>query len=192
MMKMLRPGLLSLALLPATLLPLSASAATWQVDPAASTLGFTGTQLGQPFKGRFEKFSADIDFDPTKPEQGGKVTVLIDMASARTGDAQRDGAMPETDWFAVKSFAQAKFEATSFRRTGDDAYEAVGTLTLRDVTKPLTLPFTLKPDGNATRAQGKVTLVRSDFGVGQGQWATGQWVALNVDVTFDLKATPKN
>lgn len=186
-MMMIRPLLLAgLILLPA----LAAPAATWQIDPAASRLTFTGTQLGQPFQGRFEKFSASIQFDPAAPEAGGQVAVLVDMASARTGDAQRDGAMPEADWFATSRFAQARFEATRFRRTGADAYEAEGTLTIRDVTRPLILPFTLKPDGDATRAQGTVTLTRSDFGVGQGQWASGQWVALEVAVSFDLKAVP--
>lgn len=185
-MPMIRPLLLAgLTLLPAAL----AQATTWQIDPAASRLTFTGTQLGQPFQGRFEKFSAAIQFDPAKPEAGGKVEILVDMASAKTGDAQRDGAMPEADWFATSRFAQARFEATRFRRTGPDAYEADGTLTIRDVTRPLVLPFTLKPEGDATRAQGSVILTRSDFGVGQGQWASGQWVALEVAVSFDLKAT---
>lgn len=173
------------------LLALPAAAGEWQVDGGQSRLGFTGVQLGQSFQGKFEKFSAKIDFDPAKPEAGGKVEVLIDMASAKTGDAQRDGSLPGADWFAIDKFAQANFTATKFRRTGDNAYEAEGTLTMKGVSRPLVLPFTLSPDGAATRAKGKVTLLRSDFGVGQGQWATDQWVALKVDVDFDLKATPK-
>ncbi len=70
-------------------------------------------QVGAPFTGRFERFQAKIDFDPAKPE-AGHADVLIDLASARTGDVQRDEALPQKDWFAVKGANQARFEAARF------------------------------------------------------------------------------
>jgi polyisoprenoid-binding protein YceI len=175
-----------LAALQAAALP--ASASEWSVDPAKSAIKFSGVQVGAPFTGRFERFDAKIAFDAAKPETG-RATVLIDLASARTGDVQRDEALPQKDWFDVKAAGQARFEADHFVDKGRGDYEAVGTLTIRGTSLPLTLPFHLSVDGGTAHAVGRVGLIRTDFGVGQGVWATGQWVALDVGVDVDLVAT---
>ena len=181
----------SIAGFAATLMPLmaaSASAATWTVDPAKSKIGFSGTQTEQPFSGQFKTFLATIDFDPAKPETG-HATIIIDTGSATTGDPQRDEALPGADWFDAKSFPKAVFEAKSFTHKTGDEYEASGTLTIRDVSKPLVLPFTLTTNGNIAHAVGHVPLIRTTFGVGQGAWATADYVAFAVNVDIDLTAT---
>ncbi|HLN25407.1 MAG TPA: YceI family protein [Patescibacteria group bacterium] len=166
-----------------------ALAAGWHVDPSQSQLGFLATQGGEPFQGKFGKLTADIDFDPAKPT-AGHVLVRIDMSSATTGDRQRDEALPQVEWFDVKEFPEARFEANGFRAAGSGTFEALGQLTLRGVTKPLVLPFTFQQSGETARAQGQVAFERGDFGVGQGIWASGQWVGTTVTVTFDLTAKP--
>ncbi|WP_264785676.1 YceI family protein, partial [Gluconobacter cerinus] len=110
---------------------------------------------------------------------------------AVTGDQQRDGALPGKDWFNVAGFPSAVFDAQSFRAMGGNSYEAVGTLTIRGISKPVTLPFTLDINGTTAHAKGHLDLVRSDFGVGQGPWASGQWVSLNVGVDMDITAQRK-
>ena len=165
-----------------------AQAASWTVDQGKSTLGFTATQSGTAFTGKFTKYDAQIEFDPQNPAAGHAV-VTIDMASAATGDKQRDEAIPGSDWFAVAKFPQAKFEATSFKALGGDKYEALGTLSIRDVKKDVILPFTLKLDGAQATVDGTLPLVRTEYGVGQGAWSSGQWVALQVDVNVRLVAT---
>jgi len=165
----------------------SARAADWTLDGAKSTLGFSGTQTGTPFKGHFGKFGGTISLDPQHPETG-HIQISIDMASAATGDAQRDGALPGKDWFSTSTFPTATFESSSIRLISAGHYEAQGKLTIRNVTKPLTLPFTLAVQGQDAHATGHVQLVRTNFGVGQGPWVSGQWVALEVGVDFDLTA----
>ena len=167
-----------------------AEAATWTVDPAKSTLAFTGSQTGEAFKGRFKTWTAAIDFDPAKPA-AAHVAVAIDMASATTEEPQKDAALPEADWFAVSQFAKATFEADGFTPKGGDAYEAKGKLTLRGIAKDVTLPFTLTISGDTAHAVGTVKVLRTDFGVGQGQWANDQMVGLDVGVDVDLVATRK-
>ncbi|GLS44137.1 YceI family protein [Methylobacterium brachythecii] len=167
---------------------LPAAASEWAVDPARSSIKFSGVQVGAPFTGRFERFDAKIDFDAAKPE-AGHATVLVDLASARTGDVQRDEALPQKDWFDAKAASQARFEAARFVDKGRGDYEAVGTLTIRGTSRPLTLPFHLSFEQGKAHAVGRVGLIRTDFGVGQGVWATGQWVALDVGVAVDLIAT---
>ncbi len=89
----------------------------------------------------------------------------------------------------MKGANQARFEAARFIDKGQGDYEAVGTLTIRGTSRPLTLPFHLTLDKDQARAAGHVGLVRTDFGVGQGPWASGQWVGLDVGVDIDLAAT---
>nr|WP_042670111.1 YceI family protein [Methylobacterium sp. B34] len=167
-----------------------AAATEWAVDPARSAIRFSGVQVGVPFTGRFERFKADIDFDPAKPE-AGHALVLVDLASARTGDVQRDEALPQKDWFDVRAASEARFEATRFVDKGQGDYAAVGTLTIRGTSRPVTLPFHLTLEGGTAHAAGRVGLVRTEFGVGQGAWASGQWVALDVGVEVDLVAAAR-
>jgi polyisoprenoid-binding protein YceI len=166
---------------------LPAQAATWTIDTPKSHLGFTGSENGAPFQGRFGKFSGTIVFDPANPA-AGHADVTIETGSATTGDQQKDGALPGSDWFAVNTFPTAHFVATGFKPNGSGAYEAMGRLTIRGITKPLALPFTLTISGSEAKADGSIALIRTNFGVGQGAWSTAQYVALQVSVAFDILA----
>lgn len=185
---MIRSSLAAAALLAG--LAGSAEAASWTVDPAKSSLGFSGEQTGTPFTGHFKSWTASIDFDPAHPE-AAHILATVDTASATTGDPQKDEALPGSDWFDAAGFAKATFEATGFTPKGGDTYETAGKLTLRGVAKPVVLPFTLTLAGDQAHAVGHAKLVRTDFGVGQGTWATGDYVALDVTVDLDITATRK-
>lgn len=167
----------------------SAEAESWMIDYAHSQMGFTGMQETSAFQGSFKKFTVDVDFDPNHPEQG-KIAATIDIASATTGDGEKDGMLPQSDWFDTSKFPQAQFASSHIRKTGPNAYEAQGTLTIKGIAKPVTLPFTLVQDGNHWRAQGKTTLLRTDFHIGEGQWSDDKTVKLKVDVTLDLAVQP--
>ncbi|WP_375465519.1 YceI family protein [uncultured Methylobacterium sp.] len=169
----------------------AARAADWIVDAGRSRIGFSGVQVGVPFQGRFRRFEAEIAFDPAAPESG-HARILIDLTSAETGDVQRDEALPQAEWFDAKADKQARFEAARFVAKGGDAYEAVGSLTIRGVRRDATLPFRLTTEGGTAHAVGHLDLVRTNFGVGQGPWASGQWVALEVGVDVDLTARLKS
>lgn len=166
----------------------TASAANWVVDPGKSQIGFSDTQTGTKFGGHFAKFTAQIDFSPEVPA-AGHARVVIQTCSARAGNAQRNEAMPGPNWFSCKLFPDAIFTATHFKALGGDQFAAIGSLSIRNVTKPLTLPFTYVAHGNEADIAGQVALNRDDFGVGQGVWATGSWVGLTVNVTVKLVAT---
>ena len=165
-----------------------ASSATWTVDPAKSHITFKGTQTGEAFKGEFKTFAATIDFDPAKPD-AGHATVTVDTGSATTGDPQKDEAMPGEDWFSVKKFPQARFESKTFVAKGGDAYEAGGTLTIRNMSKNIALPFTMKVTGATAHVTGHVDLMRNAFGLGQGAWTSEDYVGFPVGVDIDLTAT---
>jgi polyisoprenoid-binding protein YceI len=165
-----------------------AFAVEWTVDAAKSRLGFSGVQNGSAFQGNFDKWRAEISFDPAHPE-AGHAKVTIDLASARTGDVQRDAALPQPEWFDATVLPQAVFESANFVAKGEGGYEAAGKLTIRGITQDVVLPFALVLTGDLATAKGHLTLMRTAFGVGQGVWSTAQWVALDVGVDVDLVAT---
>jgi polyisoprenoid-binding protein YceI len=167
----------------------AALAANWRIAPEQSRLGFAATQAGSPFEGAFRRFAAEISFDAADLASS-RAVVVIEMASAETGNLERDVALQGSDWFAVSRFPQARFETRGFRGLGNDRFEADADLTIRDVTRPVTVPFTLRPDPDGVRARGEVAINRTAWGVGQGQWASEQWIPHAVTVRFDLLATP--
>ena len=167
------------------LVPGAASASDWKVVAGKSWLGFTGSAAGAPFDGRFSRWDARITFDPEKPE-AGHVTVTVDMASAATGDKERDQTLPQAAWFDAKSFPQATLAVQSFRAKSGNGYDAIGTLTLRNVSKAIVMPSTIEVNGNTLHAKGHLDLLRADFGVGEG--TSAQWVALEVVAAFDVTA----
>jgi len=166
--------------------PVYAAPATWMVDPA-SKLTFQGAMNGQAFSGTFRRWSAQVVFDP-KALAASKAIVSINVASVTTGDADRDQAMPTDDWFASGKFAQATFLTRDFRDLGGGKYVADGDLTIRGVKQPIALPFTLAISGDTARMNGAIVLNRTAFGVGQGQWKTGEVVDTKVTVSVALTA----
>jgi polyisoprenoid-binding protein YceI len=175
----------SVALALAAALPVHA--ADWTVDPAKSRLGFRATQAGAAFEGEFRKFDARIAFDPANLAQS-KVRVEVDVASVTTRSPDRDNELPKSDWFDTARFPKAVFETTRIEPRGDNKYAAVATLTIRDHTVPLVLPFTLDIKDDTAHVVGSVAIDRTNFGVGQGAWATTEMIGKQVMVQVDLTA----
>ena len=166
----------------------SAEAADWRVDPARSTLTVEVDQGGKPLTGRFERFGAEIRFDPVGLADS-RVVVTVDLASFETGDPQRDQIATSHEFLGAAAQPQARYETRSFKALGGDRYEVAAELSLKGVTKPLVHPVTIAIRGGEARATGEVVLTRTDFGVGARQFPHGDQVGLEVRVRFDLAAT---
>jgi cytochrome b561/polyisoprenoid-binding protein YceI len=166
--------------------PAPAGPVAWKVQKG-STLGFSTTWAGDPLQGRFERWSANIAFSPDDLAHS-KVTVTIDVSSAKTGDEQRDASLPSSDWFDAATHPKAVFTAARFDHPGGDRYVAHGTLNLRGVTKPVDLPFRLTIAGATAKVAGETSLDRLAFGVGQGDFAATDQVPAKVAVRVELTA----
>jgi polyisoprenoid-binding protein YceI len=177
----------TVAILAAMAVTSAAHAAEYVVDAAKSRLGFRATQQGAPFEGEFRKFDAKVNFDPANLG-ASKVRVEIDVTSVTTKSPDRDKELPKDDWFAVSKFPKAVFETQRIESRGDNKYAAVATLTIRDQTVPLVLPFTLEEKDGVAHVVGSVAIDRTNFGVGQGAWATTDIIGKQVTVTVDLTA----
>ena len=167
--------------------PAVAGVSRWGVAPG-STISFATSWGGAPIQGRFDKWVGGIVFGPDALDRS-MVTIRIDLASVNTGDAQRDGSLPSSDWFDTANHPEAEFTAKRFEKVGPDRYVARGALQLRGVSKPLSLPFTLHISGDTAQVSGVTSLDRTAFGVGQGEWAKTDQIPGKVTVKVDLKAT---
>ncbi|MDP1698094.1 MAG: YceI family protein [Xanthomonadaceae bacterium] len=181
---MMRRVLLALLLA----LPLSAFAADYRMDAAQSQLGFAGTVQGESFEGRFAAFSADIRFDPESLSES-RFDVRIDLASADSQNEERDSTLKGEEFFAVERLPQANYRAEHFRRLDDGRFVADGELTLRGITRPVSLRFRWIP-GNPARLQGEAEIKRLDFAVGGGDWADEDAIANAVRVVTSLTLNP--
>lgn len=168
-------------------------AATWNVAPSSQLL-FHFIQTGMSITGKFERFDTRINFDPDKPEDG-RIDVTIDIASLDTQNTDRDVTLRSADLFDAEKFPQAQFTADKIRRIGEGQFEAVGTLTIRDITLPLVLPFQLMiekqtGDGDTkATASGSIAVSRRDYGLARGQWEAVDIVADEVKIEIRLEAT---
>jgi polyisoprenoid-binding protein YceI len=169
--------------------PARAAVANWAVEPGASAIAFTATWLGKPVRGVFKRWTAAIAFDPAALDKSA-VTVAIDLASAVSGDSTVDGALPEADWFAVKTSPTARFASTAITRTAT-GFLARGSLTIRGRSVPVELPFTLAIAGDRAVMQGNARLDRRAWQIGLESDATADYVAFAVPVAIKVSARRK-
>ncbi|MEM7618526.1 MAG: cytochrome b/b6 domain-containing protein [Pseudomonadota bacterium] len=170
---------------------------SWVIDKENSYIEFEATQYDEPFTGRFESFSGDIIFDHDDLINS-RVEIEIDITSIKTGSTDRDSQALDLEWFNSDKFPNAVFKATEFlmrkpNHTNPNHYEARGDLTLRGVTLPLILPFSLVIDENAqgqktAQMNAEIILNRLDYGVGQGQWESTETIGGQVFMKVFVKA----
>ncbi len=151
------------------------------VQTAGSSLTFATKYEGEVFTGKIPNFATKLSFDPAQLATS-KLDVAIPLTGTTTANTDRDDTLRGDDFFAIAKFPQARYSATKFRSLGGNQYAADGTLTLRGVTKPVTLTFTWTP-GAQPVLNGKATVKRLDFGVGGGDWADTALIPNEVSVS---------
>jgi polyisoprenoid-binding protein YceI len=165
----------------------------YTLDSAASLLRFSFVQAGANSSGRFGKFNADVTFGADNLP-ASKIDVSVDIASLDTGDQERDDTLKTADLFDVAKYPKARFVSSKIQFVGAGRYEAIGKLTIRNVTKEIKLPLTFQVKDEKVRQvgflAGRTTLKRLEYGVGQGEWKSTEWVNDEVQVSFSLKLIP--
>lgn len=177
--------LLALAALPAAAAPLT----HYTLDPGKSSLQFSFVQAGAQNQGKLTRFPVTLDFAPQSLEHA-RLDVTVQMSSLDTGDKQRDDTLRGKDMFDIARFPQARFLSTHIVRSGN-GYVASGKLTIRGVTRDTQVPFTFRTATEQGKSvaylTGSTTIRRLDFGVGQGEWKSTEWVSNDVKVSYSLR-----
>lgn len=143
----------------------------WALDPMHSEINFKVKHMMiANVSGSFNKFNVDATtegHDFTK----GKINFTAETSSIDTNNEQRDGHLRSADFFDAEKFPHVKFESTSMEKKSDEEYKLNGHLTIKDVTKPVTLSVNFggigkDPYGNTKAGftiDGKIN--RKDFGL---------------------------
>lgn len=181
-----------LALLPALFATgaVHAAAACWTPVLEQSAITFTVDQAGAPLLGKFKSYTAFLCLDPTG--KGSSMRVDVDTASADTEVPELDDALKDEDFFDVARWPKASFMSESVKQTRSGQYAVTGKLTIRDVTREVTVPFAwaAAADGKSAKLMAHFSIQRLDYKVGQGQWADPKWVGNQVALDFAVSFKP--
>lgn len=163
---------------------LQAVESDWKVQ--SGTLTIEVMQMGSTVTGQFNEWTADITYAESPDSNGrhGDVTVTIAVPSLELGSVT-DQAMG-ADFLAAESHPTATFTGDIF--SGEKKHVARGSLTIKDRSIPLDLPFTLDIKDQMATAEGSVTVDRRDFGIGMDT-KDPSTLGFSVTVNFKVKAS---
>ena len=167
---------------------------TFVIDPTHSEIGFTARHaMVTKVRGSFTEFSGTASSEENL--NNAQVNVEIDVNSADTRNADRDGHLKTGDFFEVEKFPKITFTSTEVTAKDDETLVVTGDLTIKDVTKSVTIDFefngeAVDPFGN-TRVgfEGQTTINRKDFGLNfnaaleTGGVLVSEKIALNFDIS---------
>jgi len=163
----------------------------WVLDPMHSEVHFKVKHLViSTVTGSFKSFEGDLETE-NADFTDAKINFSLDVNSVDTNQEQRDGHIKSAEFFDAENFPKITFKSTSFKKTGDE-YELKGNLTIKDVTKPVTL--SVEHGGSAadfygnTKAgfeiSGKIN--RKDFGLTWDGVTEAGSVVLGSDIKLDI------
>jgi polyisoprenoid-binding protein YceI len=184
-------------LVAALALPSFAATSTWNLDPFHSNAQFTVRHLGiSNVQGDFTKVSGAVaidDADVTK----STVSVTIDATSVDTRVSRRDDDLKSPNFFDVAKFPTITFQSTKITKAGDGKLTVTGNLTIKDVTKEVTLDVT-GPTAPITAMGGQhrgfsawTKINRQDFHVSADPGMVGDDITIQIDCEMTLPAPPK-
>ena len=170
-----------------------ANAETWNVDSSHSEVGFEVTHMMiSTVEGSFGEFSGTIEVN-----KKGKVTALngeVGITSVDTNDAKRDGHLQSDDFFTAAAFPKMTFVSTKVKGSHDKGYSVEGDLTIRDITKTVTLELTPFKgpvvDGWGNTRVGSIATAeinRQDFGVSWSASLDAGGLVVSDEVQLDIK-----
>lgn len=169
-------------------------AGRWELDPAHTTVEFVARHMLSKVRGRFTEFSGGFEIG-ARPEDA-KVDVEIRAGSIQTNTTMRDDHLKSADFLDVENHPLLSFASTAFRPTGETSFELDGDLTIKGVTRPVTLKGEIigwGPDTEGTpmlAASAKTTIDREDWGI---TWNVvvetgGFLVSKRVDIEIETEA----
>jgi polyisoprenoid-binding protein YceI len=155
-----------------------------------SEIKFVSKQMGSNVSGRFRRWKANVDFQPSNLS-ASKAGFEIELASVELANGKSGAELKHPLWFDTARFPVATFESTAMRNVGSDRYEVAGTLSMKGVAKDVVVPVALKKDaaGNSV-AHGQFTVKRLEFNVGEGLWADTDDVPDEVTVSIRMVLPP--
>jgi polyisoprenoid-binding protein YceI len=172
---------------------LSALTGSYTIDPAHSRIGFVARHaMVTKVRGAFNEFTGNVVLDGEQPGKSS-ATVTIKAASIDTRNEQRDQHLRSNDFLAMDEYPEIAFTSTGARQAGPAEFELTGDLTVRGVTRQVTIPFSYEgsatdPFGNFRAGfEGSVAISRKDYGVTWNAALEGGGVLVSDKVTLEFE-----
>ena len=163
-----------------------ASATVFNVVVAdKSNITFVSKQMGVAVTGNFSKFTSQISFDPAKP-QTGHAQIDVVLTSINAGSSDANDEVKGKQWFDVKSYPTASFVSSGISYLGGNRYQASGKLIIKGKSRVVLVPFSASNAGSLMVLDGAIPVLRSQYGIGAGEWADPSVVADEVQIRFHL------
>ncbi|CAM3010001.1 YceI family protein [Saccharomonospora xinjiangensis] len=144
---------------------------TYTIDPSHSRIGFVARHaMVTKVRGAFNEFDGTATVNGDDPA-ASSAQLTIKAASIDTRNADRDGHLRGNDFLAMDEHPEITFRSTAIAQTGQDSFDVTGDLTIKGVTRTVTIPLTFEgqatdPFGNVRVGfEGSTTINRKDFGV---------------------------
>ena len=167
------------------ILALPAAEAEWR-GTGDSEFTFEVTFEGEPLAGTFREFDVSLEFEPGALD-AARLHVTVDLDAADMGDPDMNSVLFDPAWFDVEQFAEAVFVSDSITQQQGEGFAASGTLDLKGNERPVTVPFTWQRSGDRATMRGGLIIKRTDFGVGDGEWATDDSIGIDVKLAFEVQ-----
>ncbi len=150
-----------------------------------SSITFVVKEMGVPVAGGFRKFGAQLAFNPAKPETA-KVNIDIDLASIDAGSNEANDEVIGKQWFNTRAFPTARFTSIEVKALGAGHFQVSGKLTIKGVTRNVTVPFTFRAEDGTGVFDANFVLKRTDYAIGEGKWADFDTVANEILIKIHL------
>ncbi|WP_256586753.1 MULTISPECIES: YceI family protein [Pseudomonas] len=158
-----------------------------EVNRTASQISFTFQQFGQRVYGTFSEFEGTLAFDTLKPE-AAHALLKIQLASINAGSPDANDELQRAAWFDTATYPVGLYQSTGAEALGGDRYKVSGHLTIKGITRPVTVNVLLKAQDGIGVFDGEFILNRSDFRIGEGEWAGNSVVSNDIHIKFKLVA----
>ena len=168
---------------------------TYAIDPTHSRIGFVARHaMVTKVRGSFNGFEGSGYFDVENPA-GSRAELTIQAASIDTRNADRDGHLRSNDFFDMETYPEIRFASTSVEQVDGGNYRVTGDLTIKGITKPVTVDFeytgaAVDPYGNQRIGlEGSTTVNRKDWGVSWNAALETGGVLVGEKVTLEFEVS---
>lgn len=148
---------------------------------ADSKVAFVIKNVGIGVDGTLKGLKGNIKFDP-KNLSASSFDVTVDVATINTDNTKRDNHLRNDDFFDAPKYPTIRIRTTKISSSGGNNHAASATLTIKNKSKNISLPFTAKPTSNGYTFTGSFTINRLDFGVGGSSLTMSDDVKVNLTV----------
>lgn len=172
------------------------AAPQWKIDSAHSGIYFSIKHIFSSVQGFFEDFEGTTHFDPENLANSS-FDFSVAVKSVNTNNRKRDGHLRSDDFFSSKKYPAMTFKSTRITHKQGNQYVVEGNMTVKDVTKTVSIPFTFfgtqdhpfNPEETVAGFEARFTIDRLAYGVGTGKYLKMGVVGQDVDVVISTEMT---